>query len=351
MTERGTRNEAVGSASGRREDTLPPSSSLVRRKRLGVIGTFVWDTIHGRDARQVPVEEWGGITYALSALDAALPEDWEIVPVMKVGFDLAGRAREFIRGLRRIAPDAALVEVPHPNNRVELRYQTQDHRTEHLTGGVPPWTWLGLKPLITNLDALYVNFISGFELDLETSTLLRQHFRGPMYADLHSLVLAVQPDGLRTLQPLPDVAAWCRCFDVIQVNENEMSMMAPDPMALAATALANNVRCLNVTLAGKGAVFFAAPGFERLADLNARPALGAALGPIRTALVPTTAALTTGDPTGCGDVWGATYFSRLLAGDNLTVAMRAAHDAAARNVEHRGATGLAGHLRGELSSR
>jgi hypothetical protein len=325
--------------------------SAIRNRRLGVIGTFVWDTLHGRDARQVPVEEWGGITYALSALDAALPEDWEIVPVMKIGFDLAARAREFISGLRRIAPDAALVEVPYPNNRVELRYETMDRRTEHLTGGVPPWTWLGLKPLITNLDALYINFISGFELDLETSTLLRQHFRAPMYADLHSLVLAVQPDGLRTLQPLPDVAAWCRCFDIIQVNENEMSMMAPDPMALAATALANNVRCLCVTLAGKGAVFFAAPGFERLADLEMRSSLAVTRGPIRTALVPTSGTLTTGDPTGCGDVWGATCFSRLLAGDNLTVAMRTAHDAAGRNVEHRGATGLAGHLRGELSSR
>jgi sugar/nucleoside kinase (ribokinase family) len=48
-------------------------------------------------------------------------------------------------------------------------------------------------------------------------------------------------------------------------------------------------------------------------------------------------------------VWGATYFSRMLAGDNLADAMRAAHAAAARNVEHRGATGLATHLRGELS--
>jgi hypothetical protein len=328
-----------------------PHSAIRNRQRLGVLGTFVWDTIHGRDARAVPVEEWGGITYALGALDAALPDDWEIVPVMKVGYDLHARATEFIRGLRRMAPDAALVEVPYPNNRVELRYESMDRRTEHLTGGVPPWTWIGLKPLLARLDALYVNFISGFELDLETSTLLRQHFRGPMYADLHSLMLAVQSDGLRTLQPLPNVAAWCRCFDIIQVNEAEMSMMAPDPMALAATALANGVRCLNVTLANRGAVFFAAPDFERLADRDKQAPLGAATGPIRTALVPSPAALMSGDPTGCGDVWGATYFSRLLAGDTLTVAMRAAHEAAGRNVEHRGATGLSGYLRGELSSR
>ena len=44
------------------------------------MGSFVWDVIHGRDPRELPVEEWGGITYALGALDASLPDDWEIVP-------------------------------------------------------------------------------------------------------------------------------------------------------------------------------------------------------------------------------------------------------------------------------
>jgi len=58
-----------------------------------------------------------------------------------------------------------------------------------------------------------------------------------------------------------------------------------------------------------------------------------------------------GDPTGCGDVWGATYFSQLLGGATLSDAIGAAHRAAARNVEHRGATGLAAYLRGELSTR
>jgi len=55
------------------------------------------------------------------------------------------------------------------------------------------------------------------------------------------------------------------------------------------------------------------------------------------------------DPTGCGDVWGATCFSRLLAGDRLLSAITAAHRAAGRNLHHRGATGLAHYLRGELS--
>jgi hypothetical protein len=322
------------------------------RRRLGVLGTLVWDTIYGREGTPAagPVEEWGGIAYSLGGLDAALPDGWEIVPLIKVGSDLAPRASDYLRELRRLAPDAALIEVPHPNNRVELRYVTSERRAERLSGGVPGWSWLGLKPLLVGLDALYINFISGFELDLETAQLLRQQFGGPIYCDLHMLVMAVQAGGLRELQPLPNVAEWCRCFDVLQVNEDEITAMAPEPMALAATALAAGTRCLVVTLGSRGAVYFAAPDFRQLTLERREPPLGSQVGPIRTALLPAESAAAV-DPTGCGDVWGATYFSRLLAGDPLEIAMRAAHHAAARNLSHRGATGLARHLRGELTLR
>ena len=327
---------------------------MSRPRRLGVIGTFVWAVVHGREARRAPVEEWGGIAYALSGLDAALPPDWEIVPVLKVGSDLAPRAREFIRTLRRIAPDAALVEVPWPNDRIELRYTPEGRRSEILSGGVPGWSWIGLQPLLANLDALYINAISGRELDLETAQLLRQHFRGPIYCDLHALAHGVQVQAAQAPAPLAGVAAWCRCFDFLQLNEEELAMLAPDPMALAATALDSGVRCLTITLGPRGAVYFTPPDFEQLADVGRARPLDAMMGPIRTALVPAVPAVPgagtgSGDPTGCGDVWGSTYFSRLLAGDKFADAMRAAHRAAARNVEHRGATGLAHHLRGELS--
>jgi len=225
-----------------------------------------------------------------------------------------------------------------------------------MRGGVPPWTWLGLKPVLetARLDALYVNFLSGWELDLETTMLIRQSFAGPVYCDLHMLAWAVQPDGLRTLRPISNVRVWCGCFDVMQVNEDEMRMLAADPMALAATALHAGVRCLVVTLAKRGAVYFAAADFERL-DLERRDSrrpfesLAPDVGPMRTSIVPADHVVDGGDPTGCGDVWGATYFSRLLAGDNFGDAILAAHRAAARNVGHRGASGLSDYLRGTIS--
>lgn len=323
------------------------------RRRLGVIGTFVWDEIHGRDPSQAPIEEWGGITYALAGLDAALSEDWEIVPLIKVGSDLAQRARDYLATLRRLAPDGAVIEVPYPNNRVTLRYQSTERRTERLTGGLPGWHWLGLKPLLANIDALYVNLISGWELSLETAQLIRQQFSGVVYCDMHSLLLAVDAEGYRVPHMIANVPAWMQCFDLLQVNEDELALLAPDAMALAATAMACGVSVINVTLGSRGAVYFAAPNFERLSDIRRAtlPAAGALSGPIRTSLVPAVAPSQsgTGDPTGCGDVWGATYFARLLAGDKLGDAIDAAMLAASRNLNHRGATSLASYLRGELS--
>ena len=322
------------------------------KKRLGVIGTFVWDVIYGRHHGAAPITEWGGISYSLAGLDAALPPDWEIVPIIKVGSDLAQKANEYIRTLKRIAPDAALIEVPYANNRVELRYVSDERRTELATGGVPGWSWIGLKPALdtARLDALYINFLSGWELDLETMQVLRSYFKGPIYCDYHMKATVVSPSGMRVLQPIPNIGEWCACFDILQVNEDEMSMMAPDPMALAATAIARGVRCLAVTLGPKGAVYFAGPGFESMRDLRSERPFGTDLGALRTALVsPESGSQNSGDPTGCGDVWGATYFSRLLAGDTLETAITAANRAAARNFQHRGATGLAPFLRGELS--
>src|SRR5919107_4917497 len=234
--------------------------------RIGVVGSLVWDLIYGRDALAPPVEEWGGIAYALGGLDASLSADWEIVPLIKVGRDLSGAAQDLLRGLSRLAPGARCVEVTAPNNRVVLHYQSTERRCERMAGGVPGWTWAELGPMVRDLDAIYLNFISGFELCLGTAQALRQGFSGPIYADLHSLFLGMQHDGIRVLQPLADPAAWFACFDVVQLNEDEMRQLSPDPLSLSAEALSAGTKLLVVTLGPKGAAYVAAPGFDRLTD-------------------------------------------------------------------------------------
>ena len=312
--------------------------------KIGVVGSLVWDVIHGRDPSQGPVEEWGGIAYALAGLDAALPQDWEIVPLIKVGSDMAPQAREFLASLRRLTPGGRCVEVPVANNRVVLHYQSSARRCERMSGGVPGWNWTELGPMVKDLDAVYVNFISGFEMCLGTAGHLRRGFSGPLLADLHSLFLGMSQDGVRVLQPLAEPEQWFSCFDVVQMNEEEMLQLTTDPLTLAARALGAGVSLLAVTLGPRGAAWVAAPGFLRLADRTRRAADS---GTIQTALAPApfSEAL---DTTGCGDVFGATLAARLVAGDASADALAWANRAASRNAGFRGASGLAAHLRGEL---
>jgi hypothetical protein len=198
-----------------------------------------------------------------------------------------------------------------------------------MSGGVPGWTWGELGPMVRDLDALYLNFISGFELELGTVQALRQAYSGLIYADMHSLLFGMPQDGVRMLKPLADPVAWLRCFDVVQMNEDEMAQFAPDPLAMAAMAMAAGVKLLVVTLGPRGAVYFEGSS------------------PIRTALLaaPSVDAI---DPTGCGDVFGAALCARLVAGDQTETAIQTAQGFAARNATLRGATALGRLLKGAL---
>src|SRR3954467_939855 len=340
-------------SSGVRACTAPPRFFWISVPKVGIIGSLVWDLIYGRDPLTPPVEEWGGIAYALAGLDASLPPEWEIVPLIKVGRDLGREARQLLSGLTRLTPGGRCVEVTAPNNRVVLHYQSTERRCERMAGGVPGWTWGELGPMVKDLDAVYVNFISGFELCLGTAQALRQGFRGPIYADLHSLFLGMQQDGIRVLRPLPDAPSWFGCFDLVQLNEDEMQQLTPNPLALAAEALGVGVSLMTVTLGPRGVAYVAAPGFDGLADKRGSGAAGqdqhrgslvdrtappprrsAAPLPVRSALIPAPA-IDALHPPGRGAVLGGAPFPRLLAGDPVEAALRHATALAARNAAFR----------------
>jgi hypothetical protein len=323
-------------------------------RTLGVVGTLVWDTIHRRGGRTLPVEEWGGIGYALEALSVALPDGWRIRPVVKVGRDLSERAFRYLREIPRVDVEPGLVVVPEPNNRVELTYLDGGGRNERLSGGVPPWHWVELAPLLEGCDALYVNFISGFEMDLDTARALRAGYPGPMWADLHSLFLGIGRTGDRVPRPLPDWAEWLSAFDAVQMNDDEFTLlgrMHGDPWALAGAAVGRDLRLVTVTMEGRGAGYVAAPGLDPdpatwPADRGRMASGGAAVsGHVPPGGMPVDG----GDPIGCGDVWGSTTFARLLAGDTLEEAMEEGNRMAGRNVLHHGAAGLRHHLRGGVA--
>ena len=300
--------------------------------RLGVLGTLVWDTIRHFGADR-PVEAWGGIAYALTALDAVLPPGWTLVPVVKVGGDLYGEATACLRSFPRVGDTAFVRRVPEANNRVELVYSTPSDRTETLTGGVPGWSAAELDEVLPGLDALYVNFIAGWELDLDTARHVRRRFRGPTHADLHSLFMDIGPNGRRHPRPLAAAESWARCFDTVQMNRDEFALFAGDlgePWAAATWALAGRPGTIIVT-----------HGADGVEVMTSNSAAGA---PARHRL-PVPGGPAPGDPTGCGDIWGAAFFAHTLGGDDLILAATKASRMARSKLASSGAEGFHASLR------
>lgn len=315
-----------------------PAGGDTGGERLGVVGTLVWDTIHGRDPdRDGPVEEWGGICYALSAFEAAGPDGWTLFPIIKVGEDVRHGARELLSGLARVGSLEGVRFVDDPNNRVELRYREDGRRTERLSGGVPGWSREELVPIAASCDALYVNFIAGWEMDLPAARRLRDVVPGPVYADLHSLLLDVGPEGIRRPRRLEQGAEWVSCFDLVQVNDEELRLLAGDvgdPWETARRAVAGGrTRAVLVTRGDRGARWAAAP---ELAGSDRGEG-----GDVVDGEEPVEGRVEDPDPTGCGDVWGITCFGSLLDGAAVPDAVRRANRVAALNARLRGGRALA----------
>ena len=149
------------------------------------------------------------------------------MPIVKVGEDLHESADGFLATLNGLSSVDFVRPVPEANNRVSLFYHDRSRRCERLTGGVPGWRAAEIEKAALSCDALYVNFISGWELDLEAAAVVGDGFAGPAWCDVHSLILGVGDGGVREPRRLEDREAWLGAFDLLQVNEDELGILAP----------------------------------------------------------------------------------------------------------------------------
>lgn len=331
----------------------PSTDPTPEARRIGVLGTLVLDTIR-RPGEPEPTRSLGGISYSLAAFEAVRPAGWEALPLMKVGEDATEEARALLDALDGVRSREGVVAVAAPNNRVELVYDGRGERDERLSGGVPGWEWAELEPLVGSCDALYVNLIAGWELDLEGARRTRAGFSGPTYCDLHSLFLDRGSEGPRTPRAPEGWRGWFEAFDYVQTNRGELTLLADDadrpPWSLARELAEVGPRAIFVTLGPDGAAWVTARGGGDPAAGRAGAARGQ--GPADEAtpsgrLAPPRR-VGEGDPTGCGDVWGMTCFTGLLEGRDVRSAVGRANSLACRNASCEGGLGL---LERDLSER
>lgn len=214
-----------------------------------------------------------------------------------------------------------------------------------LTGGVAPWAAAELLPIVTGLDALYINHMSGLEMEIGTAEEVRRRFTGPIYTDLHSLFLEPPAGRPRLTRPLPHANRWLRTADVVQLNEVELGLLeqtGDDPFGAVRSG---EPAAVLVTRGAAGADFVARLETDENLAFGGGPHPA---GEMRSGRVPLPGGSLQGDPTGCGDIWGSVVFCGLLQDMPLPAAITRAHVAAAARIEHARMQGLAGAIEDAL---
>lgn len=275
---------------------------------IAVFGTLNRDTTTYADGTRS--ENLGGLVYTLATLAALGAGRLRILPVANVGVDLVAAARS---ALEPVGIDCTeLRPVPVANNHVYLTYDDSQEREEILVGRVPPlsleqcWQARGARAVIVNLT-------SGCDLELETLLAFRGRYRGSIHLDIHSLTLGIGEGGRRYLRVPERWRDWVSCADWLQLNECEARLLgggaAVEEFAAAALGLASHG--VLVTLGARGC--FAAW----------REPQGTMRREFAAPHLPAPAF-----PTGCGDVFGATFAYARLRGVGIPAALELANQVA-----------------------
>ncbi len=262
--------------------------------KIVVLGSIVMDEIHPLSGQVV--RSFGGVTYSIMTIAKFLP-DAEIVPITWVGKD---EFQEFVNLLKKFPNISTntLLEDPNGTNTNILEYINEQDRLEFFQIKTSPIPWDAIKPHIDDSDAFLINFITPKDLEFETAKSLSMAFREFIYADIHSLLRIPDDNGQFRLRHIPEWQNWASFFDAVQMNVDELSAFTGfnlnelwEIQMATKMVLFAGPRIANITFADKGSLLGVRNGREVNFTLIENPLHKPK------------------DPTGCGDVFGASFLA------------------------------------------
>ena len=292
--------------------------------RLGVVGSINLDTI--TRSASVEAELLGGILYTACAAAHLGGDGLEIQLVARLSIDVSGPVLNLLRGVPGVRT-AALRPTPEPGFHSDIHYTDDGRKTETLTGDLPPLGFDEVSEALTGVDGLLVNFITGYELELETLRQVRNQVSGPVLMDVHSLTLGRDASGEWYWRRPPNWQEWVGQADVVQMNEEEAALLG-DLSGAGADELVDFGRYL-LDLGPHAAAI----------TRGTRGALGIWREPgsaVHTVDVPARQPNLAADVTGCGDVFLAGLGIAALEGKSFDAAVDLATRAASLCSRHSG---------------
>ncbi|MCI0697452.1 carbohydrate kinase family protein [candidate division KSB1 bacterium] len=290
------------------------------QKRIGVIGTFIRDTIVTLDGRKV--ESIGGLYHTMAYLSSLVEADTFVQPLCHVGNDFYETIHDALKRLSANVLFDGMYRVSQPNTQVTLTYRSREMRDEVTSAPMPPITTSEIAA-VAECDAVLVNLISGNDVALEALTALRKSRPSPLiYLDLHSLALGIDATGRRYYRTTPNWREWLAACHILQVNEREAATLAGcqeqftrgDLLNFGKYIAAELVSACHITLGSNGSLLF----YRHEGDM-------------RYEHCPPYEVPQVIDIIGCGDAFGAAFLAHFLRMQDFSAATHFANKVAGLN--------------------
>lgn len=288
--------------------------------KIGVIGTFIKDHIFLTNGTEV--NSFGGIFYTVSILGNLVSAHDEVYPVCYLGEDIYDDIINRLSQYQSVKT-SGIRKIAQQNTAVKLVYKGTEKRDEYLSHRMPPLNLDHIQS-VDEMDIWLVNFITGFEMSLDTFQQFRQQKSGLILMDFHSLSLDINHDGLRILRKLTNWEQWIHGVDILQMNEAEAKSLINrnnfsnnEVIDFGNRVIGNQIKICHITLGSKGSMLFFKQDDEK-----------------QNRKVPAFPVDEVVDVTGCGDafaagflvhyfkhkdVLAATQFANAIAGVNCTI--------------------------------
>jgi sugar/nucleoside kinase (ribokinase family) len=290
--------------------------------KIAVIGTINRDTIIFPDRKKT--KSFGGILYNILSLSYLGREGIEIYPVCNLGYDVYSQVISRLKNCTNVEI-GGIKKVNCKNNHAFLSINQENQREEILKNRVPPLSFSQIKPFLKT-DVILVNFISGFDLSLETLKKIQKNTDSLIFMDVHSLTLGVDASRKRFFDVPKNWREWIKQADLVQMSLPEMKELAKGNLKSSQEIKEFGKYILNlgpkavlVTLGEKGSLLIFDGKVRRFESLKVRRFK---------------------DATGCGDVFSAGFLICYMHTKNLIKSVNFANYVAAAKCKISGVEGM-----------
>ena len=165
---------------------------------------------------------------------------------------------------------------------------------------------------LNKFDGIFINMITGFDINLKQMEEVRKEFNGLIYFDVHTFSRGVRDDMKRNFRRIPAFDKWAKNIDILQVNEEEIQTISDNKneIDIVREMFSYGIKILIVTKAEHGA---------RAYFIEENEIKSIFISAIKVKVL---------NKVGCGDVFGAVFFYNYIRKADIIDSLRAANFAA-----------------------